>query len=321
MEWFLDRHDPAAARRLRRAVTDYLARHADDAQRVRDAELVVGELVANAIRHGEGLIWVSVTWPGDRPLLQVKDLGAAFELDPKLPESSAVGGRGLYLASRLSTELRLAARSAAGKTVEAVLDVLRAPEATPAGVVEIAHPLPRLEEASPEGFDREAFLRALVVQLSQVAEHLAGPRLAEEIVTSVGASVGHQMELEYRRAKEIVDRLTPEQIGECLVRLKAAISGDFFVVELTDTRIVLENRRCPFGAEAVQRSPALCRMTSSVFGGVASRNAAGHIASVRLEERIAVGDPQCRVVIDLAPAAPGAPDRLAHVYRDATPGE
>jgi hypothetical protein len=36
-------------------------------------------------------------------------------------------------------------------------------------------------------------------------------------------------------------------------------------------------------------------MTSSVFGGIAARNAGG--ASVVLEERIAMGDPECRVVV------------------------
>ena len=60
---------------------------------------------------------------------------------------------------------------------------------------------------------------------------------------------------------------------------------------------MLVNDRCPFGA-AVQQAPSLCRMTSSVFGGIAARNGDDG-ASVLLEERIAVGDPGCRVVVDL----------------------
>jgi hypothetical protein len=48
-------------------------------------------------------------------------------------------------------------------------------------------------------------------------------------------------------------------------------------------------------------------MTSSVFGGIAARSAQRE-ATVRLEERIAVGDPRCRVVIALDPnRAPGEP--------------
>jgi hypothetical protein len=52
-------------------------------------------------------------------------------------------------------------------------------------------------------------------------------------------------------------------------------------------------------------------MTSSVFGGIAARNTGG--ASVVLEERIAVGDPECRVVVWLTGARRGELD-AAHDY-------
>ena len=89
-------------------------------------------------------------------------------------------------------------------------------------------------------------------------------------------------------------RALTAQIADLYVRLKAAIGGDFYVIEADERRIVLGNRACPFG-DAVRRAPGLCRMTSSVFGGIAARNAGG--ASVVLEERIALGDPECRVVV------------------------
>jgi predicted ArsR family transcriptional regulator len=95
------------------------------------------------------------------------------------------------------------------------------------------------------------------------------------------------------------------------VRLKQAIDGDFRVVEATAERIVLENTRCPFGS-AVRRAPVLCRMTSSVFGGIAARNSESG-ASVLLEERIAVGDPGCRVVVHLGPV-PAEIEPFAHRY-------
>ena len=72
---------------------------------------------------------------------------------------------------------------------------------------------------------------------------------------------------------------------------------------------MLGNRRCPFGA-AVQREPALCRMTSSVFGGIAARSASR--SSVVLEERIALGDPECRVVVWLGDEATPDPDSAHH---------
>jgi hypothetical protein len=99
-----------------------------------------------------------------------------------------------------------------------------------------------------------------------------------------------------------VGRLPVERLGECLVRLKHAIDGGFQVVELTDEHIVFTNTRCPFG-DVVRNAPALCRMTSSVFGGIAARNSDDGQAAVVLEERIAVGDPGCRIVVHLGPPA------------------
>ena len=65
--------------------------------------------------------------------------------------------------------------------------------------------------------------------------------------------------------------------------------------------------------DSVLRAPALCRMTSSVFGGIAARNTPNAVA-VLLEERIAVGDPGCRVVVSLVPPADDAA-AFAHHYR------
>ena len=175
--------------------------------------------------------------------------------------------------------------------------------------------LPTPEEADADGtFAKEPFLRALVVQLARHVEHDEGPDGAAAAVAQVGADVGGRMEEEYRRARGIVGRLSPDQMADLYVRLKHAIDGDFHVIEASDERIVLGNRRCPFG-DAVRAAPALCRMTSSVFGGIAARNAGG--AAVLLEERIAVGDPGCRVVIRLGPQDAGEP--FAHVY--AAPGD
>lgn len=99
-------------------------------------------------------------------------------------------------------------------------------------------------------------------------------------------------------------------MSELFVDLKEGIDGDFFVIDADEDRIVLGNRRCPFG-EAVMSAPALCRMTSSVFGGIAARNAGG--AAVHLEERIAVGDPECRVTVWLR-QPPAEIEREVHFY-------
>jgi DNA-binding NarL/FixJ family response regulator len=176
--------------------------------------------------------------------------------------------------------------------------------------------LPPLEEADPDGtFGREAFLRALVVELAQTVDQDQGPDVAASTVAQVGADVGGRMEDAYRAARGIAGRLTAEQIADLFVRLKGAIGGDFYVIQADERKIVLGNRRCPFGA-AVRLEPELCRMTSSVFGGIAARNA--DRSAVVLEERIALGDPECRVVVWLGDGEP-TDSPAAHHY--AAPAE
>jgi anti-sigma regulatory factor (Ser/Thr protein kinase) len=312
LDWCLEPDDRDAFRGLRREFESYLRRHADPGNDVGAAVLVLSELVGNAVRHATGLVWVNVDWGRARPTLTVHDLGPGFRLgDVASADDVRESGRGLLIASALTERLEVASKRAGGSQVSAVLPVERAVEASHAPPVRRHAALPDPAEADPDGtFPKEAFLCALVVELAQTVELEAGPSLTESLVAQVGTDVGYRMEEAYRRARGLVDRLSPEQIADLYVRLKAAIDGDFYVLEASEERIVLGNRRCPFG-DLVKRSPALCRMTSSVFGGIAARN---HGASrVQLEERIAVGDPECRVSVWLGDAAASRPD-YGHRY-------
>ena len=78
--------------------------------------------------------------------------------------------------------------------------------------------------------------------------------------------------------------------------LKRRIQGDFYIIEESDDKIVLGNRACPFAEKVIGR-PALCMMTSNVFGGIAAENLG--YAKVVLEETIAQGHSACRVVVHL----------------------
>ncbi len=319
MDWYLDTSRTEPFSEVREEIGTYLRRHASDDRSVADAEVIVSELMANAMRHATGPAWVSLVWRAPEPELTVYDLGPGFTLDPRLPDDPlAVGGRGLYIVNHLARSLTGAVRETGGARISATLPVRRKESQTFDPPRHRVTALPHLEEAQPGGgFGKEAFLRALVVQLAQAVEATHGPAAAEAAVAQVGADVGGQMEAEYRQAEEVVGRLRPEQIVDCYIRLKHAIDGGFHLLELDDDRIVLGNTACPFG-DAVKRAPALCRMTSSVFGGIAARNADGG-AAVVLEERIAVGDPGCRVVVYLDRVAddPAA----AHQYRSPAPAE
>jgi anti-sigma regulatory factor (Ser/Thr protein kinase)/predicted ArsR family transcriptional regulator len=311
LDWYVNAQDPVAIRDLRREIADYLRRHAADQTAVPDAELAVQELLGNALRHSPGTAWVSIDWAQAEPVVTVHDLGPDFALEPSLPAVEEEGGRGLYIVAHLTESLTQVAKAAGGNAVSARLAVRRPTERSYDPPRRRSRSLPALEERQEEGgFGKESFLRAIVVQLAQSVEHLHGPEAAEAAVAQVGVDVGAQMEEEYRLAKGIVDRLTPEQMADAYVRLKHAIDGDFYAIEVTTDRIVLGNRACPFGA-VVMKAPSLCRMTSSVFGGIAARNAENGL--VVLEERIAVGDPQCRIVIHLG-AAPERARDVGHHY-------
>jgi anti-sigma regulatory factor (Ser/Thr protein kinase) len=297
VDWYLDTRDLEAGRVLRDEVVDYLRRHAEPGADVAAAKLVLAELLANAAEHAAGPTWVAIDWSQVQPELAVHDLGSGFEPPETIPPPSAdsESGRGLFLVSHLAEDLEVAAKRAGGTTLRAHLPVRRPEQASYDPPQRLTNALPAPEETDTGGgFGREAFLRALVVQLAQAVERTHGPAATEAAIAQVGSDVGGRMEDEYRRAQGIVDRLTPEQISDLYVRLKAGIGGDFYLIEVTDDRIVLGNRACPFG-EVVQRAPELCRMTSSVFGGIAARNAG--TAKVQLTERIAVGDPECRVTV------------------------
>ncbi len=311
MEWAVDGRSVASITALRREVVAYLRRHAQPDSDLAGAEVVVAELLSNAFEHAPGPAWVCIVWEGEQPRIEVHDLGPGFELDPRLPEPDHERGRGLFIVNAIAHDLARASKRAGGSHVSATLPVRRRPERSHDRPRKRLGALPAHDEAGPDGtFGKEAFLRALVVEMAQTVEADHGPDIAASVIAQVGADVGGRMEETYRAAHRVVGRLSPEQMADLFVRLKGAIDGDFYVVHADERKIVLGNRRCPFGA-AVQREPALCRMTSSVFGGIAARNTSK--SSVVLEERIALGDPECRVVVWLGDNEP--PDReAAHKY-------
>ena len=315
MEWCFDTVDGDLGV-LRREIRRYVDRHAAPGTDVDGSELIVAELLANAAEHAPGLIWVTLDWSRLAPVLTVHDLGPSFDLEAApLADPTSTSGRGLYIAAALAPDLRLAAKRSGGKKISATLPVTRPPEADHAPPRLRRRTLPLSVEADTQGFfGRESFLRALVVQIAETVDTQHGPAALDQTIAQVGTDVGGRMEDEYRSARALTENLTPEQLAEFYIGLKEAIGGDFYLIEMGPDRIVLGNRACPFG-DVVQRAPSLCRMTSSVFGAAAARS--GHEASVVLEERIAIGDPECRVVIWLVPP-PAESVPVAHRYEPTT---
>jgi predicted ArsR family transcriptional regulator len=96
-----------------------------------------------------------------------------------------------------------------------------------------------------------------------------------------------------------LEHLSRQRVAEVLIDLKNRIKGDFYVAEENKDRIVFASRSCPFG-KFVESRPALCMMTSNVFGYVAAENVG--YARVQIEGAVARGDSGCRVTVFLTPS-------------------
>lgn len=153
--------------------------------------------------------------------------------------------------------------------------------------------LPLLPNTIP--LERDVFLRTLIRHLAGSLQEIVGLKEAEGFITIVGQRMGDEIDQMYRSALE-VPRLSRQQVAEVCVDLKRRINGKFEVLEQTDEKIVFGNSACPFG-EKVRDRPALCMMTSNVFGTIAAENVG--YGKVVLEKTIARGDAGCRVVVYL----------------------
>jgi hypothetical protein len=161
----------------------------------------------------------------------------------------------------------------------------------------------------PVHLERDGFLRTLVRELSGTLQEVVGLEEASGFVSVVGQRVGDQINDEYRKALR-VGGLDRHQVADVLVDLKRRIKGDFYVIEESDDKIVLGNRACPFEEKVIGR-PAMCMMTSNVFGVIAAENLG--YSKVVIEEAIARGDSGCRVVVYLS--QDGAPEEGREYFK------
>jgi anti-sigma regulatory factor (Ser/Thr protein kinase) len=147
VEWSLEPGEVAAVPELRHRIVRCLRTLAEPGSDLTDAEIVVGELLSNAMSHTDGPTWVSLRWDGVHPMLSVADLGPGFvqalagegtpaaagdrTLRAALPaDPLAVAGRGLYLITRLAHDVAVAPRATGGSVLSVTLNLRRAPGTT-----------------------------------------------------------------------------------------------------------------------------------------------------------------------------------------------
>jgi two-component system response regulator HydG len=154
------------------------------------------------------------------------------------------------------------------------------------------------------------FLQTFVLELMDVCEE-AGLSQTEQLIERIARSASRFFEEAFRAEYGLDGALDRDSYADLILGLKNKIGGHFSLVSSDADCIRVVASRCPFG-EGVRNSPELCRMTSSVFGGIAARNFG--YARVVLEKRIALGDEGCAVAVYLNRAAAG--DRQGIDYRN-----
>jgi hypothetical protein len=146
-------------------------------------------------------------------------------------------------------------------------------------------------------FGRQSLFDFLLAGMVKVLEDNAGTEDASIFVGGIASQISADLEKKYIDALG-VRALSRAQLIAILIDVQNRVSGDFYLVEESEERIVLGNRICPLGT-AVRGHPALCMMTSQISGRLTA-NAHGY-AAVDLEQTIARGDLGCRIVIYLKP--------------------
>lgn len=148
------------------------------------------------------------------------------------------------------------------------------------------------------------FLQTFVLELMHAFEQ-QGRGHSEELIEYIARTAGRFFEETYREERHLTEALDVDSYADLIVGLKNKIGGGFSLASSDRQCIKVVNSCCPFG-EGVTHFPELCRMTSSVFGGIAARNFG--YAKVEISKSIARKDDGCEVCVYIdTEAAKGRP--------------
>lgn len=141
-----------------------------------------------------------------------------------------------------------------------------------------------------------SFLQAFVIQSIKLAEQKGCNQCDDHFnyIEFLGLTASSCLEAAVRQELGLDGAISMDDYSDIIVRIKNRLGGNFSRISSEPGVIRVENTRCPFG-DMVKEAPELCRMTSSVFGGIAAKNFG--YAKVDLKKRIATNDGKCEVCI------------------------
>jgi anti-sigma regulatory factor (Ser/Thr protein kinase) len=123
--WSCVRRDARDATTARREVREFLSRDADDDSDLDAAEMIVGELVSNVIRHAPGPIGVYCSWDESGAVLVVSDRGPGIPAMRPAPDGRHECGRGLLVVLALARTMSIERATPYGSRVVVQLPVNR----------------------------------------------------------------------------------------------------------------------------------------------------------------------------------------------------
>jgi serine/threonine-protein kinase RsbW len=262
VEWCVDTRILGASAVLETEICAHLLRHCVEPGAVELARATIQQALRS---RPPGMLWVGLDWEDPFPQLEVYRLR-----DGQMPTGLLAPG-----VARCHDQLALRTASLAGTEPQRTrLPVARAFEGD-------LDPHPRARGGIVDGLPLSV--------AGAMTDELAASRTLEEAAARAGATMAEQV-----AASTELPADSPAEIAELFIEAELQLGGDFHLVSTTETRAVLGNRRCPFGPSAHR---GVCRFTSSLAGGLAARQAGA--AEITLDERLAMGDAQCRLIVDL----------------------
>jgi anti-sigma regulatory factor (Ser/Thr protein kinase) len=108
-KWRFQATSPRCAHDSRLVLMSFLRQHAAADADLFTTELILGELLTNAVEHAPGRIDVRIDWAGDQPTLRVRDAGRGFTAPGSdLPKDLFdENGRGLFLVTTLAPDVHI----------------------------------------------------------------------------------------------------------------------------------------------------------------------------------------------------------------------
>lgn|GEM_PF-519508 len=287
MDWCFETGAPRARAKVQDRVLDHLQRHSLDPLAVRRARELIDGLLGEVAALGS-LAWLGLRWEESTAYLEARGC------TPGDLELAGLGG----------TDLGDGVVAAHG-IYETLPDVFSSTD-----VIRLALPVSRPREADvdplplrlPDGVTPRAFAGTVAAAMAEITGRGRSPL---EAAASSGAAFAASL------AETSPPPPTPLDVARAFVEFEAEAGGDFRVVEAADDRVVVCNNRCPFGP-GVTGIPELCRSTSALLGSLAARTFGE--STVLVEESIALGDPQCRLVLSTGGARTAMSREMGHSY-------